>query len=104
MANAKVALWVRMEAKPGKEKELETFLRSAQPLAEQEAFTLSWYVIGMGPSTFGIFDTFADDGGRQKHLSGQIAAALMKKAPELLARPPEINKVDIFAAKSLVAK
>ncbi len=99
MAKANVALWVRLDAKPGKEKELESFLSSAEPLARQESFTLSWYAIRLAPSVFGIFDTFADDADRQKHLSGAIAAALMAKSSELLAKPPSIEKVDILAAK-----
>jgi quinol monooxygenase YgiN len=99
MNQSKVALWVVLEAKGGKEKELETFLKGALPLAQQEEFTLGWYIIRMGPSKFGIFDTFADDSGREKHLKGQIASALMAKAPELLAKEPRIEKVDILAAK-----
>jgi len=68
----KKALWVELNAKPGKEKELEDFLKSAQPLAEQEKDTVSWYAVKMGPANFGIFDTFADDSGRQAHLNGDI--------------------------------
>jgi len=99
MNSSKVGLWVMLEAKAGKEKELETFLKGALPLAEQEAFTINWFIVKMSPTTFGIFDTFADDAGRQKHLSGQIASALMAKAPELLAKPPSIEKIDLLAAK-----
>ena len=99
MNSSKVALWVVLEAKAGKEKELEAFLKSALPLAQQEAFTLNWFTIKMGPAQFGIFDTFADDAGRQKHLSGPIASALLAKAPEWLAQPPSIEKIDILAAK-----
>jgi quinol monooxygenase YgiN len=95
----KVGLFVRLEAKPGKEAEVKEFLRGALPLAEQEPATYPWFAIQMGPSTFGIFDAFADDEGRQAHLSGPIAQALMKKASELLAQPPAIEKVDVLASK-----
>lgn len=96
---AKVALWVRLEAKPGKESELETFLRAGLSLAQQEPATTSWYALRLSPSTFGIYDTFPDDAGRQAHLTGPIAAALMEKASELLSQPPSIEKVDVLAAK-----
>lgn len=95
----KVALFVRLEAKPGKEKEVETFLRGGLPIVQEEPATTTWYAIRLGPSTFGIFDTFPDEGGRQAHLSGRVAAALMAKASDLLAKPPVIEKVDILAAK-----
>ena len=95
----KVALLVRLEAKPGKEKDLEDFLKSALPLANQESFTPVWFALKIGPSTFGIFDAFADDSGRQSHLTGQIAAALMTKAGELLSEAPRIEKVDVLAVK-----
>jgi quinol monooxygenase YgiN len=95
----KVALLVRLEAKPGKESAVEEFLRSGLALVQQEPATTTWYGIKLGPSTYGIFDTFADDAGRQAHLSGRVAAALMAKAAELFARPPAIEKVEILAAK-----
>jgi len=95
----KLALLVRLEAKPGKEADVEAFLRSALPLVEQEPGTKTWYGIKLGPSAYGIFDTFADDAGRQAHLSGKVAAALMAKASELFAKPPVIEKVEILAAK-----
>src|SRR6195952_2596716 len=95
----KVALYVRLEAKPGKEEEVADFLRSGLPLAEEEPATTAWFALQMGPSTFGIFDAFPDDAGRQAHLSGRIAAALMAKASDLLAEPPSIQKVDVLAAK-----
>jgi quinol monooxygenase YgiN len=94
-----VALYVRLEAKPGKEAEMESFLRGGLPIVEQEPATTAWFAIRMGASTFGIFDAFPDDAGRQAHLSGRVAAALMAKAPELLAKPPQIEKVDVLAAK-----
>jgi quinol monooxygenase YgiN len=96
---ATVALLVRLEAKPGKEAEMESFLRSGLAIVQQEPATTTWYAIRMGASTFGIFDTFPDDAGRQAHLSGRVAAALMAKAPDLLAKPPQIEKVDVLAAK-----
>ena len=92
-------LWVRLEAKPGKEDEVARFLSGAQPLAEKEPATKAWFALRLGPSTFGIFDVFPDDAGRQVHLEGPIAAALMQKAPELLTQSPEIVKLDVLAAK-----
>src|ERR1700712_5068972 len=94
-----VALFVRLEAKPGKEAEVESFLRGGLPLAQEEPATVAWFALRMGPSTFGIFDAFPDDSGRQAHLAGRIAAALMAKAPDLLSQPPSIEKVDVLAAK-----
>lgn len=94
-----VALFVRLEAKPGKEKEVEQFLRSGLPLVNDEPATTAWFGIRIGPSTFGIFDAFPDEHGRQAHLSGKVAAALMAKAGELLSTPPSIEKVDVLAAK-----
>jgi len=95
----KLALYVRLEAKPGKEQEVADFLRSGLPLVEEEPATVAWFGIQMGPSTFGIFDAFPDEAGREAHLSGKVAAALMAKAPDLLAEPPKIQKVDVLAAK-----
>jgi quinol monooxygenase YgiN len=94
----KLALFVKLEAKPGMEAELEGFLRSGLPLAEQEPGTTTWFALRLGPSTFGIFDTFADETGRQAHLDGRIAAAPMQKASVLLATPPDIQKVEVLAA------
>ena len=95
----KLALYVRLEAKPGKEATLRAFLESALPLAQGEVSTPVWFALQFGPSTFGIFDAFVDEAGRQAHLGGAIAAALMSKADELLAAPPTIEKVDLLAAK-----
>src|SRR6201985_3714846 len=95
----KTALFVRLEAKPGKEDEVASFLKSGLALVEQEPATTAWFGIRLGPSTFGIFDAFPDEAGRQAHLSGKVAAALMAKAPELLAQSPVIEKVDVLAAK-----
>ena len=94
-----VALYVRLEAKPGKEAEVEQFLRGGLAIVEQEPDTIAWFALRMGGSSFGIFDAFPNEAGRQAHLSGRVAAALMAKAPELLAQPPEIRKVDVLAAK-----
>jgi quinol monooxygenase YgiN len=95
----KFALLARLEAKPGKEKEVADFIRSALPLAQQEAETISWYALQIGPSTFGIFDTFENEEGRKAHLGGPIAAALMARAAELLAKDPVIEQVDLLAVK-----
>jgi quinol monooxygenase YgiN len=96
---SRVSIWAQLEAKPGKEKELEEFLKSAQPLAQREPGTISWYAIKMGPGRYGIFDTFADENGRNAHLNGEIAKALFAKAGELLVKAPEIAKPEILAAK-----
>ncbi len=95
----KVALYVRLEAKPGKEAEVESFLRGGLSIVQEEPATTAWFAIRMGQSTFGIFDAFPDEAGREAHLSGRVAAALMAKAPELLAQKPIIEKVDVLAAK-----
>ncbi len=94
-----VALLVRLEAKPGKEADVETFLRGGLQVVQEEPATTAWFAIRLGPTTFGIFDAFPDEAGRQAHLSGRVAAALMAKASELLAQPPVIEKVDVLAAK-----
>jgi len=96
----KVGILAVLEAKPGKEREVEQFLKSALPLAEQETQTVSWYAVKLGPSRFGIFDTFADGKGRDAHLSGEIAKALFAKADDLFARPPAIDQTEILAVKS----
>ena len=95
----RVGLLARLEAKQGKESEVAQLLTSALTLANAETATIVWFALKLGPSTFGIFDAFADEAGRQAHLSGQIAAALMAKAPELLSQPPTIERVDVLAAK-----
>jgi len=94
-----VALYVRLEAKPGKEKDVEAFLKGGLAVVQAEPATAAWFALRLGPSTFGIFDAFPDEAGRQAHLSGRVAAALMAKAAELLAKPPAIEKVDVLAAK-----
>ncbi len=95
----KTGLLARVEAKPGKEAEVEKFLKSALPLAEEEPATTAWFAVKLGPATFGIFDVFPDEAGRQAHLNGKIAAALMSKASDLLAEPPVIERIDVLAAK-----
>ena len=95
----KVALFVRLEAKPGKEAEVEKFLQGGLPLVQEEPGTTAWFGIRLGPTTFGIFDAFPDESGRQAHLSGRVAAALGARASELFATPPSIEKVDVLAAK-----
>ena len=95
----KLALLARLEAKPGKEAEVEAFLKGALPLAQAEADTAQWYALKLGPSSFGIFDTFEAEEGRQAHLNGPIAAALMANAAELLSVPPVIEQVELLAVK-----
>lgn len=94
-----VALFVRLEAKPDKEQEVENFLRDGLDLVEDEPDTKAWFGVRMGPSTFGIFDAFPDEAGRQAHLAGRVAAILKARAGELLAKPPVIEMVDVLAAK-----
>jgi quinol monooxygenase YgiN len=96
---AKVALLARIIAKPGKEEEVAAFLSGALPLAEAEPSTIAWFALRLSKNEFGVFDTFPNDAGRKTHLSGPIAAALMAKAPELLAEPPQIREVDLLAVK-----
>ena len=89
---------VRLEAKPGKEAEVERFIRDGLSMVQEEPGTTAWFGIRMGPSTFGIFDAFPDETGRQAHLSGRVAAALKEKASDILSQAPVIDKVDILAA------
>lgn len=94
-----VALLVRLESRPGKDAEVEAFLREGLLIVREEPATTAWFAIRMGPTTFGIFDAFPNEAGRAAHLSGRVAAALMAKASELLSKPPSIEKVDVLAAK-----
>ena len=94
-----VALLVRLEAKPGKEAEVESFLKGGLAIVNEEPATTAWFAIRLGPSSFGIFDAFPGEAGRQAHISGRVAAALMAKAADLLSKPPSIEKVDVLAAK-----
>jgi quinol monooxygenase YgiN len=95
----KYSLYVRLEAKPGKEQEVADFLVSALPLVNQEPETIAWFALRMSPNVFGIFDAFPNEHGRDAHLNGAVAKALMAKASELFATPPEIHKVDVLADK-----
>jgi quinol monooxygenase YgiN len=94
-----VALLVFLEAKPGKEEAVAEFLRQGKALVEAEPATIAWFGVRLRPSTFAIFDAFPDEAGRQAHLSGKVAAALMEKAGDLLAQPPSIQKADVLASK-----
>jgi quinol monooxygenase YgiN len=96
-----IGLLVTLQARPGKEADAEAFLKSAQPLALNENGTLRWYAIKLGPAKFGIFDTFANEGGRNAHLGGEIAKALGARANELFATPPQIEQVEILATTPL---
>jgi quinol monooxygenase YgiN len=99
----KFALLALLQAKAGKEDEVEAFLKSAQPLAERENGTTSWYAVKLGPSKFGIFDTFANEDGRDAHMTGDIAKALFAKAEDLFAVPPQVEQLEILAAKERAA-
>ena len=100
MNTIKLAFWARFEAKPGKEEAVAKFLEAALDLARKEPTTINWYALQLSPSTFGVFDTFHDEEGRQKHLNGPIAQALMAKAPELFSSPPSIQPVEVLGYKS----
>jgi quinol monooxygenase YgiN len=94
-----VGLFARLEAKPGKEDEVAAFLKQGLQMANQEATTPLWFALRMGPTTFAIFDAFRDEAGRQKHLTGPIAKALMAQAANLLAAPPVIERLEVLGAK-----
>ena len=94
-----LGLLVRLEAKPGKEADVEKFLHSGLALVQQEPATTAWFAIRLGPSTFGIFDVFPDEAGREAHLSGKVAEALMANAPDLFTAAPAIEKLDVLASK-----
>ncbi len=93
------ALLVRLEARPGREADVRAFLEGGLDIVNDEPATTAWFAIQMGPSTFGIFDAFPDDAGRQAHLDGRLAAALMASADELFSEPPNIEQVDVLADK-----
>jgi len=95
----KLALYVPLEAKPGKEEDVAAFLRAALPLVNEETGTIAWFAVRLGKSSFAIFDAFADESGRDAHLTGKVAAALMARADELFATPPQIDKLDVLASK-----
>ena len=94
-----LGLFVRLEAKPGREQDVADFLSQGLQMANQEATTPLWFALRLGPSTFGVFDAFADESGRQAHLNGPIAKALMAHAPKLLAAPPSIERTEVLGAK-----
>lgn len=94
-----VGLWVRMEARPGREDDVERFLRDGEGLVGQEPDTVAWFAVRLGPSTFGIFDAFPSEDGRSAHLNGAVAAALTEQAPDLFSAPPTIERLDVLAAK-----
>jgi quinol monooxygenase YgiN len=97
--DAGVALFVRLEAKAGREQDVVDLLRGGLPMVQQEPATTSWYGMRLGGSTFGIFDTFADDTGRQAHLAGRVAQELQRRGPDLFSRPPVIERIDVLACK-----
>jgi len=94
-----LSLFVRLEAKPGKEEEVAAFLMQGLELANQETTTPLWFALRFGPTTFAIFDAFYDEAGRQNHLNGPIAKALMAQAPNLLAEPPVIERMEVLGSK-----
>ena len=96
----KLALFARLEAKPGKEADVAAFLEAGLAMARAETTTPIWFALRLSPTTFGIFDAFHDEDGRQKHLSGPIAQALMAKAPELFASPPKIDQIEVLGLKN----
>jgi quinol monooxygenase YgiN len=96
-----IGLLVKLEARPGKEADAEAFLKAAQPLALNEAATLKWYAIKLSPGKFGVFDTFANEAGRNAHLTGEIAKALTARASELFAFPPQVEKVEVLALHTI---
>jgi hypothetical protein len=99
MATVTKGLWVPLEAKPGKEMDLARFLEGGRSLVEDEPDTTAWFAVRLGDAQFAIFDAFPDDTGRDAHLAGRVAEALMAQADELLAQPPDIQKVDVIASK-----
>lgn len=97
----KFALSASLQSRPGKESEVEQFLKSAEPLVMEEVGTTTWYAFKSGDSAFGIFDTFATEEARDEHLNGAVAKALMQRAEELFATPPTITKLEILASKEV---
>ena len=96
----KLAFLAQFEAKPGKEEAVAKFLETALDMAKKEPTTINWYALRLSRSTFGVFDTFDDEAGRQKHLNGPIGQALMAQAPELFSSPPSIEPVDLLGSKN----
>ena len=96
---SKQAIWVMLKAKPGKEEEIEAFLAQGAQMSNDEPDTVTWYGVKMGPGVYGVFDTFNDEAGRDAHVNGDIAKALMAKAPELFSNDLRIEQMEILAAK-----
>ena len=94
-----VALWVQLEAKKGKEAEVERFLRDGLTIVNNETGTITWYALKLGPTSYAIFDTFSDNKGREAHLAGEVAKVLKEKAADLFSKPPTIERIDVLAAK-----
>ncbi len=95
----KFAILATLESKIGKEHEVAAFLKSALPLVEAEPGTVAWFAVRISPTTFGIFDAFPDEASRDTHLAGEVAKALMARAPDLFSLPPKIEKLDILVSK-----
>jgi quinol monooxygenase YgiN len=96
---AKQAIWVMLRAKPGREQDVEAFLNQGATMAGDEPQTVTWYGVKMAPGMYGVFDTFADEAGRDAHLDGDIAKALMAKAPELFANDIKVEMMEIISSK-----
>jgi quinol monooxygenase YgiN len=94
-----VGLLIRLEAKPGKGADVERFLEDALAIVQEEPATTAWFAIRLGPSTFGIFDVFPDESGREAHVAGRVAVALKERGDELFAQPPAIEQLDVLASK-----
>jgi quinol monooxygenase YgiN len=94
-----VGLLLRLEAKPGKKEEVAEFLAASLPLIQAEQGTTAWFGFRLGPASFGIFDAFPGEAGRQAHLTGAVADILRATWSDLLASPPTVERVDIVAAK-----
>jgi quinol monooxygenase YgiN len=95
----KLAFFARLEARPGKEEAVAKFLEKALEMVKKEPTTINWYALRLSPTTFGVFDTFNNDDGRQRHLSGPVGRALMAAAPELFSSPPSVDPVDVLGSK-----
>lgn len=96
---AKQAIWVMLKAKPGKEPEIEEFLRTGATMSQKEPGTVTWYGVKIAPGIYGVFDTFHDEQGREAHMHGEIAQALMARAPDLFSNDLQIEKMEILASK-----
>jgi quinol monooxygenase YgiN len=96
---AKQAIWVMLKAKAGKEAEVEAFLKQGATMSQNEPQTVTWYGVKIAPGVYGVFDTFNDEQGRDAHMNGEIAKALMAKAPELFENQLQIEKMEILASK-----